>query len=135
MDNSNLEETLDYFSLQLLESTKLTVLMTHFALSSALGKGVFMTVEVPSRPSNFLVIGIRPNSTAYIATCSEEKIFWNFVTYNSDSAEIFSRLNILECDDNSILDSKWSVMEKQINEWCRCEREIIDIIGNDKNCA
>ena len=135
MDNDNLEETIDYYALQLLETTKVTVMMTHLALSSAMGTGVFMTVEVPKRPSNFLVIGIRPNSTAYLATCSEEKIFWNFIVYNPETAEILSRLNVLECDDNSILDSKWSAIEKQINEWCRCEREVIDILGNDKNCA
>lgn len=90
--------------------------------------GIFITLETAADPSNYLVLGIRPNLTAMLATHACKRLISTFVKFDKEKVEINSQLYIFDVDSESLADEKWPTLIDQIEEWSRGEREEINMI-------
>lgn len=128
MDNESSQPLPEFINLKFLEASKVSILVPHLFLSEAMDSGIFMTLETSNNPSNYLVIGIRPNMTAMLATYSGKRLLSTYVEFDREKVEVNSQLYIYDCDNEDISDVKWPVLVDQVEEWSRGEREEINMI-------
>ena len=113
----------------------MAILVPHLALCETLETGITMQIEPNNEKYPAILLGIRTNMTAYMATYSEDKLLYCFFAFEKEAMELKSKLMIYRCESFEQSDILWPVLMEQVEEWTRCEREVIDILGNDKNCA
>lgn len=135
MDNQKVKDNEDFFCLQFMEATRMAILVPHLALCETLGTGITMEIDPNNEKYPAIILGIRTNMTAYMATYSEDKLLYCFFAFDKEAVELKSKLIIYRCESMEQSDILWPVLMEQVAEWTRCEREVIDIIGDDKNCA
>jgi hypothetical protein len=98
------------------------------SLAEAMGEGIFSTLETFSGHGGYLVLGVRPNSTARAATYSGKRILWSELALIKDEdLELHHKLHAVDCPDEHTSDLAWTDLVDQIEEWVKCEREEIDL--------
>lgn len=128
MDNFQNNIDLDMTAFQFMDFARRSVLITNMSLAEAMGEGIFSTLETFSGDGGYLVLGVRPNSTARAATYSGKRILWSELALIKDEdLELHHKLHAIECVDEHMSDLAWTNLVDQIEEWVRCEREEIDL--------
>lgn len=128
MDNFQNNTDLDMTAFKFMEYARKSVLITNMALSEAMNQGVFSTYEVFTGEGGYLVMGVRPNSTAIAATYSGKRILWSEIALIKDNdLELHNKLHAMDCVDDHISDLAWTNLVDQVEEWVKCEREEIDL--------
>lgn len=135
MNNTNDNNEIDTMAFKFLDYAKKSVLITNMALSEAMSQGLFATYEGFKDNGGYLVMGVRPNSTAIAAAYSGSRILWSEIFFEkNEEMKLHQRLNAMNCPDADDNDRFWVQLVDQIEEWTKCEREEIEIassIGND----
>ncbi len=136
MNNTNNNNELDIMAYKFLDFAKKSVLVTNMALSESMNQGIFATYEAFKDNGGYLVMGVRPNSTAIIAAYAGARILWSEILFErGDEMKIHQRINAINCEDDDRNNQLWSDLVDQIEEWTKCEREEIEIVSsivNDK---
>lgn len=128
MDNYKDNIDLDMKAFQFMDFARKSVLITNMSLAEAMGEGIFSTLETFSGNGGYLVLGVRPNSTARAATYSGKRILWSELALIKDEdLELHHKLHAVDCSDFDASDIAWTNLVDQIEEWVKCEREEIDI--------
>jgi len=113
---------------QFMDFARKSVLITNMSLAEAMGEGIFSTLETFSGHGGYLVLGVRPNSTARAATYSGKRILWSELALIKDEdLELHHKLHAVDCSDFDASDIAWTDLVEQLEEWTRCEREEIDL--------
>jgi hypothetical protein len=128
MDNYQNNIDLDLTSFKFMDFARKSVLITNMSLAEAMGEGIFSTLETFSGHGGYLVLGVRPNSTARAATYSGKRILWSELALIKDEdLELHHKLHAIDCPDEDMSDIAWTNLMEQIEEWVKCEREEIDL--------
>ena len=128
MDNFQNNIDLDMTAFQFMDFARKSVLITNMSLAEAMGEGIFSTLETFSGHGGYLVLGVRPNSTARAATYSGKRILWSELALIKDEdLELHHKLHAVECVDDHTSDLAWTDLVSQLEEWVRCEREEINL--------
>lgn len=129
MDNHKNNIDLDMTAFHFMDFARKSVLITNMSLAEAMGEGIFSTLETFSGHGGYLVLGVRPNSTARAATYSGKRILWSeLALHKENDLELHHKLHAVDCSDFDASDIAWTDLVEQIEEWTRCEREEIDPI-------
>lgn len=129
MDNHNSNIDLDMTAFKFLEFARKSVLITNMSLAEAMGQGIFSNYEVFNGDGGYLIMGVRPNSTAIAATYSGKRILWSELALIKDEdLELHHKLHAVDCSDFDASDMAWTDLVEQLEEWVKCEREEIDPI-------
>lgn len=134
MDNTNETNKLDLMAFKFLDFARKSVLITNMALSESMNEGLFATYEAFKDNGGYLVMGVRPNSSAIAAAYSGNRILWSeVVVEKGEELQMHHRLNAVNCPSADDNDRAWVELVDQIEEWTKCEREEIQVspIGND----
>lgn len=134
MDNTNETNQLDLMAFKFLDFARKSVLITNMALSESMNEGLFATYEAFKDNGGYLVMGVRPNSSAIAAAYSGNRILWSeVVVEKGEELKMHHRLNAVNCPSADDNDRAWVELVDQIEEWTKCEREEIQVspIGND----
>jgi len=111
-----------------LEFARKSVLITNMSLAEAMGQGIFSNYEVFNGDGGYMIMGVRPNSTALAATYSGKRILWSELALIKDEdLELHHKLHAMDCQDDHMSDLAWTNLVDQIEEWVKCEREEIDL--------
>ena len=128
MDNHKGNIDLDMKAFQFMDFARKSVLITNMSLAEAMGEGIFSTLETFSGHGGYLVLGVRPNSTARAATYSGKRILWSELALLKDEdLELHHKLHAVDCSDFDASDMAWTDLVSQLEEWVRCEREEINL--------
>jgi hypothetical protein len=128
MDNHKDNIDLDMTAFQFMDFARKSVLITNMSLAEAMGEGIFSTLETFSGNGGYLVLGVRPNSTARAATYSGKRILWSeLALLKYEDLELHHKLHAVDCPDEHTSDLAWTDLVDQIEEWVKCEREEIDL--------
>jgi hypothetical protein len=128
MDNQNSNIDLDMTAFKFLEFARKSVLITNMSLAEAMGQGIFSTHEVFNGDGGYMIMGVRPNSTALAATYSGKRILWSELALEkNEDLELHHKLHAIDCSDDHMSDLAWTNLVDQIEEWVKCEREEIDL--------
>jgi len=128
MDNFQNNIDLDMTAFQFMDFARRSVLITNMSLAEAMGEGIFSTLETFNGDGGYLVLGVRPNSTARAATYSGKRILWSELALIKDEdLELHHKLHAIECVDEHMSDLAWTDLVSQLEEWVRCEREEINL--------
>lgn len=126
MDNDELDYDISAF--KLMQAGRKSVLLSNIALSQCLGQGIFCQYETFNENGEILIIGIRPNSTAVIATELNEKIMWSEIfLLKEEDVTIIQKIYIREFESPDHSEDYWLELVDQIEDWVECKREIIDL--------
>jgi hypothetical protein len=128
MDNKSSQSDQEYLRLKFLEASKASILVPHLFLAEAMATGVFLTLETTNDSSNYLVLGIRPNLTAMLATYAGKRLLSTFVQFDKEKVEINSQLYIFDCDTEDLAEMKWPDLVDQTEEWAKGDREEINLM-------